>query len=46
MEIISFAINLERIGDIIDDLFELAIKKIKRGYQFSAEGAAELVRFS
>ena len=46
MEIVSFAINLEHIGDIIDkNLFELAIKKIKRGYQFSAEGAAELVSF-
>jgi phosphate:Na+ symporter len=46
MEIVSFAINLEHIGDIIDkNLCELAIKKIKRGYQFSAEGAAELVSF-
>jgi len=46
MEIVSFAINLEHIGDIIDkNLCELAVKKIKRGYQFSAEGAAELVSF-
>src|SRR6476469_8288042 len=31
MEIISFAINLEHIGDIIDkNLCELAVKKIKR----------------
>jgi phosphate:Na+ symporter len=30
MEIISFSINLEHIGDIIDkNLMELAIKKIK-----------------
>ncbi len=46
MEIVSFTINLEHIGDIIDkNLCELAIKKIKRRYQFSAEGAAELTAF-
>jgi phosphate:Na+ symporter len=46
MEIISFAINLEHIGDIIDkNLMELAAKKIKHRYQFSREGAAELVTF-
>jgi phosphate:Na+ symporter len=46
MEIVSFAINLEHVGDIIDkNLCELALKKIKRRYQFSAEGAAELVAF-
>jgi phosphate:Na+ symporter len=46
MEIISFTINLEHIGDIIDkNLCELAAKKIKRRYQFSAEGAAELSAF-
>ena len=46
MEIISFTINLEHIGDIIDkNLCELAVKKIKRRYQFSAEGAAELIGF-
>jgi phosphate:Na+ symporter len=46
MEIISFAINLEHIGDIIDkNLCELAAKKIKRKIQFSAEGAAELAAF-
>ncbi|MCO5129314.1 MAG: Na/Pi cotransporter family protein [Xanthobacteraceae bacterium] len=46
MEIISFAINLEHIGDIIDkNLCELAIKKIKHRFQFSAEGAAELSEF-
>ena len=43
MEIISFAINLEHVGDIIDkNLMELAAKKIKRKLQFSKEGAAEL----
>ena len=37
MEIVSFTINLEHIGDIIDkNLCELAAKKIKRRYQFSA----------
>ena len=46
MEIISFAINLEHIGDIIDkNLSELATKKIKRRFQFSAEGAEELAAF-
>jgi len=46
MEIISFAINLEHIGDIIDkNLMELAAKKIKHRYQFSKEGAAELIAF-
>jgi phosphate:Na+ symporter len=46
MEIISFTINLEHIGDIIDkNLMELAAKKIKHKYHFSKEGAAELVDF-
>ena len=46
MEIISFAINLEHIGDIIDkNLSELATKKIKRRFQFSPEGAEELSLF-
>ena len=46
MEIVSFTINLEHIGDIIDkNLCELAIKKIKGRYQFSPEGAAELTGF-
>jgi phosphate:Na+ symporter len=46
MEIISFTINLEHIGDIIDkNLCELAIKKIKGRFQFSPEGAAELTGF-
>ncbi len=43
MEIISFSINLEHVGDIIDkNLMELAAKKIKRKLAFSKEGAAEL----
>jgi phosphate:Na+ symporter len=46
MEIISFAINLEHIGDIIDrNLCEVAVKKIKRKLQFSSEGADELTAF-
>jgi len=46
MEIISFAINLEHIGDIIDkNLSELATKKIKRRFQFSPEGGEELSGF-
>jgi phosphate:Na+ symporter len=46
MEIISFSINLEHVGDIIDkNLAELAAKKIKRRFQFSNEGARELAAF-
>jgi phosphate:Na+ symporter len=46
MEIISFAINLEHMGDIIDkNLSELATKKIKRRFQFSPEGAEVLSAF-
>jgi phosphate:Na+ symporter len=46
MAIVSFSINLEHIGDIIDkNLSELAAKKAKRKLQFSAEGAAELESF-
>ncbi|MGA2397682.1 MAG: Na/Pi cotransporter family protein [Steroidobacteraceae bacterium] len=46
MEIISFSINLEHVGDIIDkNLMELAAKKIKRKVVFSTEGAAELQAF-
>ena len=46
MEIISFTINLEHVGDIIDkNLSELAAKKIKRKFQFSSEGAEELAAF-
>jgi len=46
MEIISFSINLEHVGDIIDkNLTELAAKKIKRKLQFSDEGASELTAF-
>ena len=38
-EILSFVTNLEHIGDIIDkNLMELALKKIKNRYAFSAEG--------
>ena len=46
MEILSLAINLEHIGDIIDkNLMDLASKKIKRQLRFSDEGAAELQEF-
>ena len=46
LEVLSLAINLEHIGDIIDkNLLELASKKIKRQLQFSAEGARELQEF-
>ncbi len=43
MEIISFSINLEHAGDIIDkNLSELAAKKIKRKLQFSPEAPRNL----
>ena len=46
MEIVSFAINLEHVGDIIEkNLMELAAKRIKHGLRFSAEGEAEIVGF-
>lgn len=46
MEVISFAINLEHIGDIIDkNLCELATKKIKRRIEFSPDGGVELEAF-
>ena len=46
MEIVSFAINLEHVGDIIDkNLSELAAKKIKRNVQFSDDGTAEIDEF-
>jgi len=46
MEILSFAINLEHVGDIIEkNLSELAAKKIKRNVQFSADGASEIDQF-
>jgi phosphate:Na+ symporter len=46
VEILTFTTNLEHIGDIIDkNLMELAAKKIKNRYAFSAEGLAELKAF-
>lgn len=43
MEVMSLAINLEHIGDIVDkNLLELANKKIKRQLQFSPEGAKDI----
>ncbi len=46
MEIVSFSINLEHVGDIIDkSLMDLASKKIQRNITFSADGKAELVEF-
>ncbi|MBV8511748.1 MAG: Na/Pi cotransporter family protein [Xanthobacteraceae bacterium] len=42
-EIISFAINLEHVGDIIDkNLCQTALRKIKHNLQFSPDGASEL----
>ncbi|MEI5680657.1 Na/Pi cotransporter family protein [Mesorhizobium sp. CCNWLW179-1] len=45
-EIVSYAINLEHIGDIIDkNLRDLVEKKIRNQLSFSAEGAAEIEDF-
>lgn len=42
-EILTFTTNLEHVGDIIDkNLMELAAKKIKNQYVFSAEGLNEI----
>ena len=46
VEILTFTTNLEHVGDIIDkNLMELAAKKIRNRYSFSAEGTAELRAF-
>lgn len=46
VEILTFTTNLEHVGDIIDkNLMELAAKKIRNRYTFSAEGMAELRAF-
>lgn len=45
-EIMSYAVNLEHIGDIIDSgLSDLAAKKAKRRLRFSPEGMAEITAF-
>jgi phosphate:Na+ symporter len=45
IEILTFTTNLEHVGDIIDkNLMELAAKKIKNQYTFSAEGLEEIRR--
>jgi phosphate:Na+ symporter len=43
VEILTFTTNLEHVGDIVDkSLMELAAKKIKHQYAFSAEGLEEI----
>jgi phosphate:Na+ symporter len=45
-EILTFVTNLEHVGDIIDkNLMELAAKKIRNRWTFSAEGMEELRAF-
>jgi len=45
-DIMTFAINLEHVGDIIDrNLKELAEKKIKRRLAFSREGFEDILAF-
>ena len=41
-EIMAFCTNLEHIGDIAENLVDLAVKKQVRGLRFSPEGEAEL----
>jgi phosphate:Na+ symporter len=46
VEILTFATNLEHVGDIIDkNLMELAAKKIRHRLTFSPEGLADLRAF-
>jgi len=46
IEILTFTTNLEHIGDIVDkNLMELAAKKIRHNYTFSAEGIEDIRRF-
>jgi phosphate:Na+ symporter len=46
IEILTFTTNLEHVGDIIDkNLMELAAKKIKHNYTFSAEGLEDIRHF-
>jgi phosphate:Na+ symporter len=42
MDLAGFAINLERAGDIIKALLDMALDKKKKSYNFSAEGWQEL----
>jgi phosphate:Na+ symporter len=43
--ILSFSINLERAGDLIDrNLLGIVNRRLKRGLSFSPEGEADLVR--
>ncbi|MBN3786049.1 Na/Pi cotransporter family protein [Burkholderia sp. Ac-20353] len=43
-EILTFAINLEQAGDVVDlNLLPHATKRLKRGLAFSKEGEAELL---
>lgn len=45
-EILSYAVNLEHIGDLIDSgLSELAVKKDRRRLSFSPEGLTEISEF-
>lgn len=45
-EVISYAINLEHVGDIIESgLAEIAVKKARKKLTFSTEGLAEIADF-
>jgi phosphate:Na+ symporter len=46
LELIAFTSDLETIGDVVDiDLMHLAKKKIRKGLEFSKEGAEEIRGF-
>ncbi|MDT1063789.1 Na/Pi cotransporter family protein [Paracoccus sp. CPCC 101403] len=45
-EIVSYAINLEHVGDIVEGgIAEIATKKLRKKLTFSAEGQAEISAF-
>jgi phosphate:Na+ symporter len=43
-EILTFATNLEHVGDIVENLMEMAQKKDKKRIQFSEEGLKDLTQ--
>jgi phosphate:Na+ symporter len=46
LELIAFTSDMETIGDVVDiDLMHLAKKKIRKGMEFSKEGAKEIRSF-
>lgn len=45
MQVLSFATNLEHVGDVIEkNLMDMAAKKVKNKSRFSDEGLAEIIK--